>query len=525
MARLRQLHPQNYGSSSNINSEMESLIRYLNAAELGNKTLAELLSVIFDDDGNFDGPIEFRKDPDTGIEVRIGEYTDPEDGWQLLVSLDELRGEPGTVVGEIGAPILYARQDYSPAAAATVLDYSFAATDTVIVFENGLLLTEGASKDYTLSLTGGTGGTSAVVFNSPFAGTEKVSIFKVRTEIVSGYNRVDYTTVAPQTVFPFAHEEGTVLLVFVNGILQREGGLYDYTKSDATDTVTFLTPVAPGSLVSIMAIENALTTAVTGLMLEEQFCDLTTGLIKWTKIGVADGQIPMGKVAGLTTFFNEAAKLTVSASTPVSPASGDLWLDTSSSPNALKFYDGSQWLNTNPSDALPSYGASDALLVLRVNGTGTALEFAEVDLSSRVPLTQKGAANGVATLDSNAKLPVAQLPNSISRQTYDRVVSGAASNTTYSVKRLWNQRVNVDSVALRLSSGTCSARLAINGVGVGSTFSVSTTPTEIKLGEGGNPDTPQDVDATGASKTLGFIITAVAGATDLDMAIGASVTP
>ena len=60
MARIRQQFPQNYGSSGNIN-EFESLIRYLNSAELGNKTVGELLAKLFDADGNFDGLIELRK--------------------------------------------------------------------------------------------------------------------------------------------------------------------------------------------------------------------------------------------------------------------------------------------------------------------------------------------------------------------------------------------------------------------------------------------------------------------------------
>ena len=47
MARIRQQFPQNYGSSGNINTEFENLFRYLNAAELGDNTLGELLQTIF----------------------------------------------------------------------------------------------------------------------------------------------------------------------------------------------------------------------------------------------------------------------------------------------------------------------------------------------------------------------------------------------------------------------------------------------------------------------------------------------
>ena len=54
MARIRQQFPQNYGSSGNINVEFENLIRYLNSAELGNKTVDELLAKLFDSDSGFD---------------------------------------------------------------------------------------------------------------------------------------------------------------------------------------------------------------------------------------------------------------------------------------------------------------------------------------------------------------------------------------------------------------------------------------------------------------------------------------
>ena len=56
MARIRQQYPQNYGSSGNINTEFETLIRYLNAAELGDNTVGELLGKIFDADGNAADP-------------------------------------------------------------------------------------------------------------------------------------------------------------------------------------------------------------------------------------------------------------------------------------------------------------------------------------------------------------------------------------------------------------------------------------------------------------------------------------
>lgn len=523
MPRLRQLYAQNYGSSNNINTEFEHVIRYLNAAEFGNKTVAELLAKLFDENGDFDGPIEFRRDSADGVEYRIGEYANEDDGWEALFDLDEIRGEPGLNVGEIGAPLLYARQDYTPADTTTTLDYAYLETDALMVFQNGLLLR--SPEDYTLAPTGGTDGASAIVLGTAADGTDSYTIFKVRSELITGYNRVDHVTLGSQSIFAFAHDETTRLLVFRNGVLLREGGSFDYTTSAATDTITLTTPALAGSVVTIMAIENALTTAVTGLMLEEQFTDLTTGLIQWAKIGVADDEIPQAKVSGLTTLASESAKITVSAGSPVDPAASDLWVDTSTAPNKLKFYDGTQWLDTSPDSSIPAFTAANALQFARVNGTGTALEFADVDLSSRIPISQKGAASGVATLDNTARIPASQLPSTISRLSLHSRTAGAVGNGTLQITRLWNQRVSIDSVALRTSGGTCTAQLAVNGVGFGSTFAVSATPTEVIFGAGGNPDLPQDVDATGSSRSIDVIVTAASGSNDLEVTVGCAVVP
>ena len=71
MARLRQQNPQNYVASGNINAEFENVIRYLNSAELGEKTLGELLKVLFTEDGVWQGPIEFRNDSSAGINTAL----------------------------------------------------------------------------------------------------------------------------------------------------------------------------------------------------------------------------------------------------------------------------------------------------------------------------------------------------------------------------------------------------------------------------------------------------------------------
>lgn len=420
MARLRQEFPSNYVSSGNINTEFENLIRYINAAELGDKTVGELFDTLFDADGVFDGPIELRKDSSAGIQWRVGTYTDIEAGWNTLVTLAEITGAAGSVVGEIGAPIFHTRSDQLAATGGTglsVFDYAHVSTDEILVYVNGLLKRPGGSYDYTTSTTTGSASAGAVTFNANLTNGDKVTIFKVRTTAVTGYTRTDYVTTGTQSVFAFVHDSDTKLNVYKNGILQREGGSYDYTTDATSNTVTFTTGVTTGNTVTIYMVENVSSQAVSGIMLEANFVDTANGLIDFSKISIANDEITQNKVATLTTDLAAKAKLTTAGTAPSSPATGNIWHDTGSTPNKLKFYDGTQWLNTSPESTLPSFATTDAGKALHVNGTGTALAYQSVDLSSVIPLSQRGAASGVATLDTSTKIPEAQLPDTISQET------------------------------------------------------------------------------------------------------------
>jgi hypothetical protein len=522
MARLRQLYAGQYTSSGNIGAEFEALVRYLNSAEVGNKTLAELLQQLFDENGNFDGPIEFRYDATTGLQYRIGDYADPEAAWILLVDAEDLRGTPGLAVGTIGAPIFQSRADYIPTSGQTNFDYAHALSDDILCYKNGLLLRP--TFDYTTNATGGTGGTGVVTLTAPALTSDRITIFKVRANDVTGYSRSDTLTATSQSVFPFIQPEGASLIVYRNGILQREGAGNDYIANPGSNTITFLTAVPSGTLVSILNIQNTAKTAVSGLMMEDQYTDLTTGLIRFDRLSIASNAIPAAKVAGLSTLITEAARISSGALAPSSPTVGRLWLDTTPSPAQLKVWDGLQWLRTSPQTAVPSFSASNALQFIRVNGTGTALEYGAPDVSGLIPLTQRGAANGVATLDSSARLPVSQLPQNISRRTLSLVRAGALANGTYSIQRIFREAITIDAISVRLNAGTCSVQLAINGVATGPTLSASTSAVEIRFGLSGNTDTPIAVDATSTSRVIGVIVTSATGSTDLDIAVGCSVT-
>ena len=182
----------------------------------------------------------------------------------------------------------------------------------------------------------------------------------------------------------------------------------------------------------------------------------------------------------------------------------------------MKFYDGTQFLRTSPESSLPTFTSSGRGRFVKVNGTGTALEYGSVDLSSVIPVTQKGAANGVASLDSTGRLPSSQLPSVLSTDSLYVAVT-TPTNQTYDVKRIYKQKLRIDGLALQTTSGTCSVQISVNGTGLGSTYSVSSTPNEFALG------TPIEIDATTTSKAIEFIVTNNSSASALEVTMAVSV--
>lgn len=511
MSRLRQLNPQNYKGSGTISDEFENVIRYLNAAEYGNQTLAELLDRIFDDNGLFSGVVELRLDADNGLQYRVGEYSasETETGWQTLAALSDLRGQSGINAGEIGDPIFYGRADITATASQTVFDYSHTATDELIVFLDGVLQRPGVGNDYTNDPAAGSAG--QITFASAMTGGEVVSVYKVRAEVASGYTRQDTLTSADsQTVFPYVHDASTKVQVYLNGILQREGGAYDYVTSSTTNTITFTTAITAGNLVTFITVENPALTAVTGLMLEEAYVDPQTGLILFSKLAINDGDIAQAKVSGLTSALATKAKITVNATEPSSPLAGELWLDTSEDPDALKFYDGSTWIRTTPLSSLPSFGEADAKKQLRVNAAGNGLEFAAQDLSSVLPVSQKGASNGVASLDSNGKLTPGQRPT-VATKTSKYYANASPANGTVMVERIWKRNLNITGMSIQTSAGTCTVQIVINGVAQGAAYTASSVTNDQSF------SSAISVDASVDPRSIQLTIGSVSSAANLEV--------
>ena len=514
MARLRQQYPNNYLTSGNISTEFENLVRYLNVGELGNKTLGELLTVLFDSDGVFQGPIEMRLDSTLGLQYRVGTYAGAETGWVTLSDIASLRGTPGADLGTIGAPILYSRQDTTAIANQTIVDYAHVSTDELLVYRNGYLKREGSSHDYTKSHTAGTGGAGAVTFTTALLVNDTVSIYKIRADNITGFLRTDTDVVAPgQTVFPFVHDADTVLQVYENGILQREGGGNDYTTSPSSDTVTFTSTVSANDLVSIVTVENVGDTVISGLMLESRYTDTSSGLIDYPKLSIAADEIPQAKVDGLVAALTASATLTIAATAPVSPApaSGNLWHDTSITPNELKFWNGTSWLSTAAEQSIPTFASTNARQYLQVTQAGTALQWTDVDVSSLVPKTYMGAANGVAKLDSLGRLSQNQLPTTLITDSIYHKHPGNVTNADYVIKRMFKDHIQVVGMSIRTASGTCNVQLMKGGVLADQARPAGVTAVDSTFA------TAVDIDASAASVTLGFQVTGASSPTDLEV--------
>jgi hypothetical protein len=492
MARIRQQHPQNYTSTGNINTEFENILRYINSAELGNKSVGELLDSIFDASGDFDGVVQIRLDTTAGLQYRVGTYATDTEGWLSIAAITDIRGAAGSDVGTINAPIFFNRQDVTMATGATVIAYTFeATTDHVLVYLNGILQ---ATSTYTVNSTANT-----VTLGTAVGAGIKASIYSIRPSSISNYRRQDSTAVANQVIIPFIHTDQEQILVYRNGILQQTGGSNDFTSSSSTNTVTFNSALSVNDLISIFTIENTASVRVAGLMTEDKYTD-ANGFITYGKLAITDAEIPVAKVATLATELADKAHMNVGSSTPTG-SDGYLWVDTSGAVAELKFKESGAWLSTSPDASLPVPTSTDALRYLRVNSSGSGFDIADLNLSSVVLKTSKAAANGVASLDATGKIPTSQFPVRYSAAMYPLYKTGAVTNGSLHLMRLWKQILRVDGVSLKCEAGTCDVTMTVDGASAGSTYSVSATGSNQTFG------TVIQIDATSAGKSIDFTVT------------------
>ena len=520
MARLKVLYPGNHTSSGNIGADIENIVRYLNSSELGDQTIAELLKKLFDTDGILKAPVELRKDNIEGLQYRVGEYTEAEIGWKQLATVDQIRGAAGSDVGTIGAPLFSARFDVVVNEAdgdgnivyptgTTVFNFIHEQADAIVVYLNGALL---AATDYTNDPSANT-----VTLTTATDADDLVTIYKVQSANDSGFVREDVTAGTSQAVFPFVHSADQKVLVYRNGVLQRQGGTNDYTQQPANSTITFTSALTAGDLVTFIIVEDTSQVRVSGLMTEDKFTN-TNGLIPYNKLAIEDADIPRSKVEGVTELLANRGRVYVSSSEPIGANAGDMWVDTAASPNVLKFYNGTGWLLTSPDTGIPAFGTINGLQFLRVNSTGGGLEFADVDFTALVPKTYIGAADGVAGLDATGKLPIAQLPDTFATRSFFFQQSGSISNGDYVITRAFKQNVRIDAIAVKSNSGSGNIQLKINGINAGDLVAASSTLTEQNL------SASIAIDAVTTSKEIAFTVSSANNMTDVEVTLAAVIT-
>lgn len=499
--RLRQYLANRYTSSESINAEFENVIRYLNAAELGNLTLSELLLKIFDEDGGVVFGVSFRYNPATGIEVK----TDPDsDEWQLLVTVDDIRGPAGESVGSIEGPLFFNRQDVTATSGQTIFAYTIVSEAAdVLVWRNGVLQ---GSATYTYNRS-----TNQVTLASGVTAGDLITLTSIRTNPATAYRRTDMTAAAGQVTFPFPFSETEELAVFRNGIFQREGGGYDFIKNATTDTITMTVPQSSGTLITVMCITNAAVRDVAGIMLEDRYTD-GGGMIRLDRVSIPDGSLPQARVSGLVTALALRPKLTYGPTAPASPSPGDFWCNTSTAVPSMNFYDGARWLNVSPNGLVPIPLAANALQYLRLNSTATGLEYASIDLSGVIPTSSRGAANGVAPLDAGGLLPAGVIPQWAARSPIIGGIKGSITNGTYYVGVIEDLH-QFDGLTASLSAGSATLQLQVAGSSVGSSLAVTTTPTRLAI-------TPTTKDATSTPMNVTLVVSGASAASDLSFNIG-----
>tara|TARA_B100000780_G_scaffold209504_1_gene149575 strand:+ start:442 stop:1983 length:1542 start_codon:yes stop_codon:yes gene_type:complete len=506
MARLRQQHAQNYVSSSNVHTEFESIVRYLNSAERGNKTFGELFSKLFNTEGEVNLPVEFRLNTLTGIEARVGSGYAGEEGWTSVATLADVRGASGSNVGTIEGALFFNRQDIVSTADQTAFPYPLDVnmSSKALVFLNGILLQESL---ITLDYTNGN-----VVLSTAAALDDLVTIYSIRSQSVTNYRRLDFDVTSIRSQVPFSHTSDEEVVVYKNGILQRIGGSFDYNKDDTLDVITFTTDLVTGDVVNVLTVENSTVKNVQGIMLEEEYTT-ADGFINFSKVTVADEAIAQSKVVGLVSALATMGTVIVSETTPLNPLSGWLWVDISQAIPNLRFYQGTEWINTKEDVDLPSITIGDVNKYLAVNETADGYVYRQLDFTTVVPKTYMGAANGVASLDSAGKVPVAEIPILYSAHSISTEVSGSVSDQDYFLMRLWRQKIRIDGLSAKTSSGTCQVQITIDGTGVGDTHSISSGGQDLVI------DPIIEIDGVVSSKRIGINVTSTSGASDLQVAI------
>lgn len=181
----------------------------------------------------------------------------------------------------------------------------------------------------------------------------------------------------------------------------------------------------------------------------------------------ANGLVP---AAQLPSYVDDVLEFAALASFPAEGEAGKIYVDQAT--GKIYRWSGSAYINI--SSAVSTADEAVKLATARkINGVdfdGTAdITINAEDATPRIPTSEKAAANGVATLDANTKVPVAQLPLATA-STAGAVIAGtnvdiadgtiSVATATDSVKGLVQvgENINVAAGVISVPAATTSAK-------------------------------------------------------------------
>lgn len=507
MARIKQLHQDNYRTSAEIHDDFRNIIKYLNSAERGNRTLAELMAKLFNNEGDLEGIIELRLDTESGLQYRVGEDSD----WRVIVGLEDIRGPAGIDFGILSEP-MFSAPYYPPITDnQTSIPFSHESGDIILVYKNGLLARE--TNDYTNDPTNNT-----VDVVTPLLSSDVIAIERLRSSQVNGFVRYDFDTISTQNVFPISFEDSDRLMVFLNGQFMRDGASNDYVASSAAQQITTVSPVGAGQTLTVLKISNAIQN-VGGIMIQDRYCNPATGLIQQNKIEFIDGALPAEKVNGLAPLLAAGMSITISDTEPLTPDEKLIWIDTSGTTIKFKFYNGQNYIVPSDDDSIPEFTETNAGQLLLVHPSGTRLTWGDLDLSAYLKSTSKAAANGVASLDSTGRLPQTQLPIKVSRGSLDVKLDGGLTDGYFKLGRFFKQKISIDGIYAYTTGGTADIDIQVAETTIANTgYAISTVaPVEDSL------TTDIEVDALTTSQEVGVLISNAVSLVDLTIVLSYAV--
>lgn len=173
--------------------------------------------------------------------------------------------------------------------------------------------------------------------------------------------------------------------------------------------------------------------------------------------------------------------ITKSNTAPSSPESGQLWLDTSATPNILKRYTGSTWVKVTPTTAseVGAYSGSDGVaLAGRMSTAESSITQLNNSISSKVSQTDFNTLTGrVSTAESNITQLSGQISskvsttdfNSYKSQTATEIASKVSSSTYNSfvsqTNSALNSKVSVGDFGTLVTQNSDSVRVAVGQIG------------------------------------------------------------